>query len=295
MTGSHSVATIITTYNSRRFIHKTIHSVLEQSYKPMEIVVVDDGSTDDTLRIVEGFSNDVKVHHHPDHGNLGVGASRNLGIKRTNSDLIAFMDHDDLWYADKIMLQVEVFRNHPKVGLVHTNGYVIDEHDNVLYDLIPKDFQEPNRPDLLLLDCYIRTPSAVMVRRDVIDKAGMFDDNFLISCDHDLWIRLSEVTHFHFLRKHLLGYRNYGGQESCRREMWEEGFDILEKAVNRYPYGSKTKRKRLAVLHYRLGMHDLRNGDFLCCFKNLLLAGMLDPFRSAKTLFGLNVGTRSVV
>jgi glycosyltransferase involved in cell wall biosynthesis len=288
MNSLYSVAAIITTYNSSKFIQRTILSALQQDYERIEITVVDDGSTDDTVRKVESFGPRIRILHHPNQGNRGPAASRNLGIKSTGADLIAFLDHDDLWHPTKTREQVTIFNNYPDVGLVHTNGYAIDENDNILYELMPKDFNEPNQPEAILLNCYIKTPSSVIVRRKLLGEVGMFDEGFRISSDHDLWVRMKEITNFYFLAKHLLGIREHGTRLSVQREraMWEAGFDVLERAMARYPYGLGVKRKRLAVLHYRLGVWDLKNGHYQNAFKNFLLAFNLDPYRSVKVLCG---------
>jgi len=282
----HSVAAIIPTYNSAKFIQRTILSALQQDYEQIEITVVDDGSTDDTVRKVESFAPRVRILHHPNKANLGTAASRNLGIKSTEAELIAFLDHDDIWHPTKIREQVTIFNNYPDVGLVHTNGYSIDENDNILYELLPKDFNEPQQPEAILLSCYIKAPSSVIARRDLLEKAGMFCEGFRLSSDHDLWIRMKEITNFYFLAKHLLGIRQHSTQLSRQRAMWEAGFDVLERAIARYPYGLAVKRKRLAVLHYRLGIWDLRNSHYQNAFKNFLSAFKLDPYRSIKVLCG---------
>jgi glycosyltransferase involved in cell wall biosynthesis len=284
MDSFYSVATIIPTYNSAKFIQKTILSALQQDYEPMEIIVVDDGSIDDTVRKVEDFYPRVRLLHHPYLANLGPATSRNLGIKSTNADFIAFLDHDDIWHPTKIREQLTIFDNYPDVGLVHTNGYAIDENDNILYELMPKDFREPDTPEAILLSCYIKTPSSVMVKRHLLERVGMFYQGLRIASDHDLWIRMREITKFYFLPKCLLGYRKHSGQMSEQRFMWEAGFDVLERGIERYPYSLEAKRKRLAVLHYRLGMWDLMNRHYRHFFRHLCLAFVYDPYRSVKIL-----------
>jgi len=284
MNNSYSVAAIIPTYNSSKFIQKTIVSALQQDYEPIEIIVINDGSTDDTVRKVEDFAPRVRILHHPNKANLGPGVSRNLGIKSTDADLIAFLDHDDIWHPTKIREQATIFENYPDVGLVHTNGYAIDENDSILYELMPRDFREPDKPEAILLSCYIKTPSSVMVRRDFLERVGMFYQGFRIATDHDLWIRMKEITRFYFLAKHLLSYREHSTQQSRQRVMWEEGFDVLKRAISRYPYSLEVKRKRLAVLHYRLGMWDLMNRHYRDAVRHFCLAFVLDPYRSIKVL-----------
>lgn len=275
----YSVAVVIPCYNSSKYIRKTLDSVLNQNYKDLEIVAIDDGSTDETRRILGSYLPKIRILSHPNNANLGQAASLNLGINETKSYLIAFLDSDDLWYPGKVKDQVKIFEKHTDVGLVYTNGYVIDEKDNALYKIFPEKFLEKNVLGEILLKCYIKTPSSVMVKAEIIEKSGLFREN-LHSTDHDMWIRMSEITKFYYIPDILIGYRKHRGQKSSARRQWEDGFTILKEACQRYPYGANLKRKRLAVLYYHLAQHDWRNGDYFRSSRNYLLAGLLDPFRA---------------
>lgn len=284
----HSVAVIIPCFNASKFIGKTLDSALSQNYKDLVIVTIDDGSTDETKRILESYLPKIRILSHPNNANLGQAASSNLGITETKSDLIAFLDSDDTWYPNKIREQVKIFQKYSDVGLVYTNGYVIDESDNILYKLLPDGFREENISRNILLKCYIRTPSSVMVKREIIEKIGLFQPYLRSSQDHDMWIRMSEVTKFYYLPYLLTAYRKHPGQITSKRSSWEEGFIILRDACQRYPYGFNLRRKRLAVLYYRLGEYDWSHDDRLRALKNYLVAGILDPFRSVEVM--LNKG-----
>ena len=276
----HSVAVIIPCYNSSKYIGKTLDSVLNQDYKYLEIVAIDDGSTDETRKILESYLPKIKILSHPNNANLGPAASVNLGISESESDLIAFLDSDDMWYPNKIEEQVKIFEKYSDVGLVYTNGYVIDESDNILYELFPHGFQEGNISRNILLKCYIRTPSSVMVRREALEQIGLFQPYLRNGQDHDMWIRLSEVTKFYYLPHFLTAYRKHPGQISSRRSLWEAGFVVLRDACKRYPYGVNLGRKRMAVLYYRLGEYDWGHNNYFRGLMNYCLAGMLDPVRT---------------
>ena len=275
----YSVAVIIPCFNSSKFIRKTIESALNQDYDDLEIIAIDDGSTDETKKILESYVPKIRVLSHPNNANLGQAASLNLGIRESKSDLIAFLDSDDVWYPNKIKEQVRIFQEYSDVGLVYTNGYVIDENDKILHKLLPDDFQEENIRGEILLKCYIRTPSTVMVKREELKKTGLFKPYLRNGQDHDMWIRMSEVTKFYYIPNILAAYRKHPGQISSRRRLWEEGFIILREACKRYPYGINLKRKRLAVLYYRLGEYDWRHNDYFRALRNYFLAGVLDPVR----------------
>jgi glycosyltransferase involved in cell wall biosynthesis len=275
----YSVAVIIPCYNSSKYIQKTIESVLNQDYENLEVIAIDDGSTDETRKILEGYLPKIRIFSHPDNANLGEAASILLGINKSKADLIAFLDHDDIWYPNKVKEQVKIFQKCSDVGLVYTNGYVIDDSDNILYKLFPDDFQEENIPGKILLKCYIRTSSCVMLRREIFEQIGSFKTGICI-VDHDMWVKMSEITKFYFIPDFLIGYRKHENQTSLTRQMWEDGFIILKEGCKRYPYGVNLRRKRLAVLYYRLGKHDWGHNDYFRAVKNYFLAGIFDPFRA---------------
>ena len=273
------VSVIIPCYNSSKYIRKTIDSVLSQDYDDLEIVAVDDGSTDETRRILESYLPKIRILSHPNNANLGPAASVNFGIRESKSDLIAFLDSDDIWYPIKVKEQVKIFQKYSDVGLVYTNGHVIDENDRVLFNLFLDDFREESILGKILLKCYIRTPSSVMVKRDILEQVGSFKNYLNSSWDHDMWIRMSEVTKFYYLPDFFAAYRKRSGQISSTRRLWEDGFTILKEACKRFPYGANLKRKRLAVLYYRLGEYDWGHYNYFRGLMNYCLAGMLDPVR----------------
>ena len=280
----YSVAVIIPCYNSSKYIQKTIESVLNQDYENLEIIAIDDGSTDETRKILESYLPKIRMLSHPNDANLGEAASVILGITQSKADLIAFLDHDDIWYPNKVKEQAKIFQKCSDVGLVYTNGYVIDESDNILYKLFPGDFWEENIPGKILLKCYIRTSSCVMLKREIFEQIGSFKTDICI-VDHDIWVRMSEVANFYYIPDVLTAYRKHRDQTSLKRKMWEDGIIILKEACKRYPYGSNLKRKRLAVLYYRLGEYDWKNKDFLRALKNYCFAGILDPARAVAFVF----------
>jgi teichuronic acid biosynthesis glycosyltransferase TuaG len=280
----HSVAVIIPCYNSSKYIRKTLDSVLNQDYKYLEIVAIDDGSTDETREILESYLPKIRILSHPNNANLGPAASQNLGITQTKSDLIAFLDHDDFWYPGKVKEQVKIFKKNPEAGVVYTNGYAVDENDKILFKLFPDNFQEENICGKILLKGYIKTESSMMVRRGMFRQVGLLKTN-LLAADHDLYVRLSEVTKFYYIPDLLIAYRKHTEQISLERQIWEDGFIILKEACKRYPYDINLKRKRRGVLYYRLGEYDWKNKDYLRALKNYCFAGILDPARAVAFVF----------
>ena len=278
-----SVAAVVSCWNGEKFLKRALASALAQTYTLAEVTVVDDGSTDGTPAVLEAFGSSVTVLRHPGRENRGQGASLNLAIRKTSSDLIAFLDHDDIWYPDKTTRQVEVFDNERDTGLVYTNGHVISEDDRKLHPILAQGFAETNRPESILLNCYIRTPSMVMVRRSLLDKVGSFSEDLLCP-DHDMWVRMAEATRLHYLDAKLTGYRQHQGQLSLRRRMWEDEFRLLDAACRRHSYSPAVRHRRKAVIRYRLGQYDHGAGRYVSSAFNFFLAFLHDPPRAARRI-----------
>ena len=282
------VAVIIPAYNRERYIRATINSVLNQTYPNIDIIVVDDGSTDNTLRILNEFEKKIRLLQHPGGINKGQSAAINLGMRESESEYVAILDSDDLFHPKKIQLQVEYLERNPDVGLVYSNGVAIDESGNYLYTMFEQGHRELNKPEMVLLDCYFNVPSNSLVRRTAFEQAGEFDEMLRSAQDHDMAIRLAEVTSLAYLDEVLWFYRRHSATQSEQNadRRWKLGFVILDKAAKRYPYSSKIKRKRRAVLHFRLGQCFLEQKNMVRALLHFSLAGILDPMRSVYVLTG---------
>jgi glycosyltransferase involved in cell wall biosynthesis len=283
------VIVIIPSYNRERYIRATIDSALSQTYKNIEIVVVDDGSTDRSRDILTGYGDRIRLLEHEGHANRGQSAAINLAMRNTRGEYVAILDSDDVWTIDKIEKQVDFLERHPEIGIVYGNGYAIDENGKILYKLIPPGHQEESDPRRMLLECHFNIPSNALVRRSAYDQVGEFDETLRSSQDHDMAIRLLEVTKAAFLDEPVWYYRLHPDTQSTKhtKRRWMNGFKILEKACRRYPYGWSVKRRRLAVLHFRIGQCFSSEGAYFQAMKNFLLAGVFDPARTARVLLGM--------
>jgi glycosyltransferase involved in cell wall biosynthesis len=286
------VTVIIPSYNREKYIRETIDSALAQTYENIEIVVVDDGSTDRSRGILQGYGNRIRLLEHEGRANRGQSAAINLAMRSTSGEYVAILDSDDVWTVEKIEKQVDYLERHPEIGIVYGNGYAIDENGKILYKLIPPGHREENNPRRMLLECHFNIPSNALVRRSAFDHAGEFDETLRSSQDHDMAIRLLEVTKAAFLDEPMWYYRHHPDTQSSKhsKRRWMNGFMILEKACRRYPYGWSVKRRRLAVLHFRVGQCFSSEGAYFQAVKNFLLAGFFDPGRTVKVLLGLDKG-----
>jgi len=199
-----SLSVVIPVYNGAGFIADTVRSALNQTYQGYEVIVVNDGSKDTTLEQLVQFGDAIKVISIP---NGGVSNARNVGIRASAGELIAFLDADDIWVPEKLERQATAMRQHPGVGFCFCNYTVIDHSIGAVVAHFEQFNGDPeivaDRPMAAasalraLVKCnFVGTCSNVMVRRDVFDHAGLFDTRFRQAEDYDLWLRCAAETDF---------------------------------------------------------------------------------------------------
>jgi glycosyltransferase involved in cell wall biosynthesis len=289
MTKHPLVTVVIPAYNRVDYIEQTIDSVLDQTYPEVQLIVIDDGSSDGTHEKIEAYGNRLELRTHPGHVNKGQSASINLGLRQARGKYIAILDSDDYWAPEKLDVQVHFLEKNPDIGLVYTNGYAVNAEGEVIYQIYGNNHKENNDADAVLLDCYILLPQNSLVRKSVYDNAGFFEESYRSAQDHDMLIRIAEITRFAYLQDFLFFYRRHSGSISSTQQAlrWETGFRILENAGQRYPYKRATLRKRKAVLNYRIGRIRLQERRYLSGTVHLGRAFMLDPQRAFKVMLGL--------
>ena len=282
------VSVIIPSYNRSKYLRQTIESVLDQTYSNIELFVVDDGSTDDSLDVARSYGERLTVLQHPNGQNKGQSASINVGIESATGEFIAILDSDDYWMLDKLEKQVRFFREHPEIGLVYGNCEYVDANGNVLHRLYGDEHVEASDPSRVLLNCYFLLPNNSLVRRIEFDKAGRFEESYRAAQDHDMAIRVAEVTQLGYIPDVLFCYRRH--DESISKNgtetRWRNGFKILENASTRYPYSPKVVRQRRALLHFRLAQCMLLQKRIIAAVPHLLKAAIFDPSRSFDVILG---------
>jgi len=200
------VSVIIPNYNYASYVGEAIDSVLAQDYPHVEIIVVDDGSLDDSRSVIENYSSRITAIFQP---NQGVCSTRNKGVAASSGEFVAFLDADDAWMPTKLSRQMERFAN-PDVGLVHVGVSHVDGAGNAIReDLEGKEGRVAN--DLLLLKPVILGGgSGVVIRRHIFDDAGGFDTRLSTSADWELYYRIATRCQVAFVPESLLRYRVHG-------------------------------------------------------------------------------------
>ena len=192
------VSVIIPVYNQSKFIDKAIESVLKQSYQDFEIIVINDGSTDNTESMVQSFI-DLRIRYIFHEKNLGISEARNTGIRNSRGKYIALLDADDEFLPEKLDMQVNLLRNEPSnVGVVCAWSFNIDENGNYISKrCLPR--KEGNIFEDLLSTNYLSVP-ALLIRRECFEKVGLFDSSLDGQEDWDMWIRIAKYYKFSLIK-----------------------------------------------------------------------------------------------
>lgn len=206
------VSVVIPSYNMVRLLPDAVESVLAQSLPPAEVVVADDGSTDDTAERLRAFGDRVRHIRQP---NGGLASARNFGVRAAVSEWVAFLDADDVWHPHKLETQMAVLATRGDLGVLGTDRF----------SWPAREFPEVGPPDatpvvpvswgqLVVSNRIPGSASSVLVRRSVLDRLGGFDEELKSSEDRDFWIRAAEVTGVAYLAAPLAGIRNVPGSLS---------------------------------------------------------------------------------
>lgn len=239
------VSVVIPTHNRHEMLVKALDSVVLQTYNDLEIIVVSDGSTDETDTVINEYkSKDSRIHYISYHPNRGGNYARNIGIKNASGDYIAFLDDDDEWLPQKIELQMKEFIENPKVGLVYTGVNIIYDDLKVSYSSIPQKTGDLSK-DMLITNC-IGTTSSVMVSAKILKKTGLFDEKLKARQDYDLWLRVCQETEVGAVSLPLLNYHNFDSvdQISDDTEKYADSIKYINEKYN-HLYSKMSDKKKL--------------------------------------------------
>ncbi len=225
-----TVSVIIPTYNRADMLRNALKSVIEQEYRDLDVIVVDDASTDDTRKVVASIDDPrVRLVRHEDR--RGGSAARNTGIRLARGEIVAFLDSDDEWLPAKIREQVRVFADDPSCGVVYTGFVDIDDRGRATYRrrVLPEGWLVRE----LFTGNVVGTASTVAVRRQCFEEVGLFDETLPSCQDWDMWIRLAKRCRFRAIPRPLVRYYRHGGpQISKARAAVREGHErVFEKHI----------------------------------------------------------------
>ena len=284
------VSVIIPAYNAERFLRDAIESALSQTYTPIEIIVVDDGSTDATPEILQAYADKIKIIR---QDNAGLSAARNLGIAHSRGEWVAFLDADDMWDPEKIELQLSASQEGDCI--VYSNARIIDESGTVI-TVGGKESRKAVFPTLLdFIDSNPVLVLTAIVRREALNKVGGFDSSTRLPAeDYHLWLRLAASGYkFCYLESVLASRRIHSTNMSSDRIRMVRGeIYALEQTRKEYPeaFGKlETQRyhRRLYELYFGLGWHLFDSGNYAQAARCFLLSGRHAPRNIKPWLYAL--------
>lgn len=274
------VSVIIPAYNHGRFLSETVSSVLAQTYQDFELVVVDDGSTDNTRQVVNIFR-DPKIKYLYQE-NRGLSAARNTGIHASAGEYIALLDSDDIWLPRKLELQVGLLDSHPAAALVYSDAYLFDDQTGTITGRF-LDGKGVFSGKVLrhLLSIQFIKPSTAVIRRSVFETVGYFDESIREVQDRDMWLRIARQFDLEGIDMPLVKVRSHATNVSKNWEkVWQGRAIVMNKAARTLalnPDDLKLLERNLSIVYYEHGRYLVLKGRTQEGRTKLLACARLNP------------------
>jgi glycosyltransferase involved in cell wall biosynthesis len=243
------ISVIIPTYNHGLFIEEAIQSVFLQTYQHLEIIVIDDGSTDNTREILGKFGKEINYIF---QDNKGPSSARNHGLSVAKGKFIAFLDSDDVWMPEKLELQFNAIQEENSIGLVGCGGYDIDFSGRIEKVWIPKNYPSHIEfvQELSIRNTFAGSSSGAFAKKECFDRAGFFNERLRFGEDWDMWLRIAKCYKVRFVEKPLLKVRKHNFSKLYKNEktMKSNIAEIIENNVS-YHQQRMVKRKAYSYLY----------------------------------------------
>jgi len=240
------ISVVIPTHNRGDIVDKAVRSAQNQTYKNIEIIIISDGSEDNTDEVVNKLcAEDERIRYFSYHPGKGGNVARNTGIKEARGEYVAFLDDDDEWHDEKLAKQLDVFASDDEIGLVCTGINGVRTNSSAKTIFIPPAVRDSSK--LILLRNCIGSTTTVMVKKELFDECGCFDENLRALQDYDLWIRLCQKTRVGVVREPCVEYLNdpAGEQISKYTDKYIEAISYID---NKYQeLISQLSKKNLAI------------------------------------------------
>jgi glycosyltransferase involved in cell wall biosynthesis len=236
------ISIIIPTYNSASTIEETIASVQQQSFTDWELIIIDDGSQDNTVNVVQNIAEPrLKLFVYE---NGGVAVARNRGIAKAQGEFISLLDADDLWTSDKLELQLKALKDNPEAGVAYSWTNPIDEQGKILF-LGSRPVCEGNVYGELLQTNFLSNGSNILSRREAIESIDGFPTDFPTASDWDFYLKLASRWSFAVVPKYQILYRQSLSSMSSHVEaVMQESCEVLEKAYKIAPVELQSSRNK---------------------------------------------------
>ncbi len=281
------VSVILPVYRGARFVARSIESVLGQTFRDLELLIVNDGSPDNSAEVIRPYLADARVRY-VEQANAGVAAARDRALREARGQFVGLIDQDDVWLPDKLARQVPVLSARPDVALVHCDALPIDEDDRLL---VPAAAVPGRAGASAFVEMFMGNPvtaCTALFRREVAMLAGGFDSAAAIrfADEYDLWLRIARTHEVAYLDVPLAHYRLHDANNSTdKAAMVLATLAVLRKTLRTQPealarVGRARVRERFARLHLTLYRARMRQGQRLRALAAWLLAFRHSPSRS---------------
>lgn len=264
------VCVIMPCYNGEKFIGEAIESVLNQTYKNWELIIVDDGSTDNSKEVIKRYFNDHRIKYIAHKENRGIPAARNTGIKASKGEYIAFLDQDDIWLPEKLKEQIETFNmgGDQETGLVFSDIMHLIGDETIRPEwpskYVPNNLRIKSKEEVLkslFLQNFIPSIS-VIVRKDCFDRLGLLNENITGGADdYDFWLRISGHFKIIYINKPFVKKRIHENNYSNMEGFFKDGLHISNMAIKLYPFLAKYSNKKKGRLYYNYGRYLQKIGE----------------------------------
>ena len=226
------ISVITPSFNQGRFIERTIQSVLTQGYQNFEYFICDGGSTDETLPILQFYQTNHDRFKYISESDRGQAHAVNKGILRTDGEVIAWINSDDIYYANTFHKVIQIFKTNPDVSILYGQANHINEEDQVI-EAYPVESWDYKR---LTKTCYLCQP-AVFFRRSIVDQMGLLDESFHYSIDYEFWLRCGKQVPFFYLATKLAASRLYPQNKTLtnRKAVFYESSLAVKKHIGFVP------------------------------------------------------------
>lgn len=275
------ISVILPTYNCANFLPHSIQSILSQTYNSYEIIVVDDGSTDNTKEVLNPFMQ--RINYIKLEQNKGLPAARNIGIKSAQGKYIAFIDADDIWLPEKLQTDIEYLETYPEISMVYSKHINIGENGRPIDGDTRKRLPSGNIFIQLFSEQNFIITSSVVVKKDVFETTGLLDEQLFNCQDWDMWLRIAFYFKAAGINKTLVKYRhNPHSLSKNRNNVLKYQKAIIDKTYNNFKgkengINGKLYKKRLALHYAKVGRYYLRIGDKSMAKENFRLSLKYNP------------------
>ena len=268
------VSVIIATYNRAHYIKEAVDSVLAQTFKDYEIVIVDDGSTDATKQVLQEYGDKIRYFY---QDNQGQAKALSHAVREAKGEYLAFIDDDDMWLPEKLAIQMQVFTTNGDIGLVASSMYLTDKNGNITSTWgKPADVKE--NFESLFEENIIGFPS-VVVRKDLVNRVGGFDETLITTQDYDLWLRLSKICQFKCIDIPLIKWRIHGSNKHQNKvQKLKDRLYIFLKPENMAHLGYIKRRIRISKIYYTHAEYFQNMGLYDLASKTYFKSAVINPF-----------------